>query len=54
MGIHAACSTVMISMLNKSDKINLVIKSRLDAWINGVYIVELFGAELSDLMFMRP
>jgi hypothetical protein len=33
MGIHASYSILMISVLNKSDKIDLLIKSRhLDQW----------------------
>jgi hypothetical protein len=54
MGIRATYSIVMIPMPNKSNKINLLIKSRLDALISGTYTAELFGAELSDLMLMKP
>jgi hypothetical protein len=54
MGIHAAYSTVMIPTPNKSDKIDLLIKSRLDALISGTYIAELSKAELNNLLLMRP
>jgi len=54
MGIRAACSTVMILAPNKSDKIDLLIKSKLDALISGTYTTKLSGVELSDLMFMKP
>jgi hypothetical protein len=54
MGICVAYSIVMILMSNKSDKIDLLIKFRLDALISGTYTIELFGAELSDLMLMMP
>jgi hypothetical protein len=54
MGIHAAYSIVMIMVPNKSDKIDLLIKSKLDALNNGTYTAELCGAKLSDLMLMRP
>jgi hypothetical protein len=53
MGIHVACSTIMILAPNKSSKIDLLIKSRLDALISGTYTTELFRAELNDLMLMR-
>jgi hypothetical protein len=54
MGICVACSIVMIPVSNKSDKIDLLIKSKLDALINGIYTAELFGAKLGDLMLMKP
>jgi hypothetical protein len=54
MGIRASYSTITIPTLNKSDKIDLLIKSRLDTLISGTYTTELSGAELSDFMFMRP
>jgi hypothetical protein len=54
MGIPATYSTVMISMLNKLEKIDLLIKSRFDTLIIETYIVELSRAKLSDLMLMRP
>jgi hypothetical protein len=54
MGIRAAYSTIMIPALNKSDKIDFLIKSRLDALINGMYTTKLSGAKLSNLMLMRP
>ncbi len=44
----------MIPVSNKSDKIDLLIKSKLDALINGIYTAELFGAKLGDLMLMKP
>jgi len=54
MGICPTYSTVMIPMLNKSNKIDLLIKSRLDALISRTYTAKLFRAELNDLMLMRP
>ncbi len=54
MGICAASSIVMIPAPNKSDKIDLLIKSRLDALINGMYTTELSGAKLNNFMLMRP
>ncbi len=54
MGIRAACSIVMIPRSNKSDKIDILIKSKLDALISGTYTAELSRAELNDLMFNRP
>jgi hypothetical protein len=44
----------MILAPNKSDKIDLLIKSRLDAFISGMYTAELSRAKLNDLMLMRP
>jgi hypothetical protein len=54
MGIRATYSIVMISVSKKSDKIDLLIKSRLDTLISETYIVELSRAKLIDLMLMRP
>jgi hypothetical protein len=54
MGIRVACSIIIILVPNKLDKIDILIKSTLDALISGTYTVELSGAELSDLMLMRP
>ncbi len=44
----------MILALNKSDKIDPLIKSRLDALISGTYTTELSKVELSNFMFMKP
>jgi len=44
----------MIIASNNFFKNDLLIKSKLDALISGTYIVELSGAELNDLMLMRP
>jgi hypothetical protein len=44
----------MISVPNKSDKIDLLIKSKLDALISGTYTAELSRAKLNDLMLMKP
>jgi hypothetical protein len=54
MGIRAAYSIVMIPVPNKSDKIDLLIKSRLDALNSGTYTSELSRAKLNDLMLMKP
>jgi hypothetical protein len=44
----------MIPVLNKSNIIDILIKSKLDALIIGTYTTELSKAELNDLMLMRP